>query len=359
MKLLYGITANGNGHLSRSGRIVRMLRDRGHEVELIISGEPGKSIMDSTDLLPYRRFDGFSFVNKGGVMSAMETLFASKPGRFLKNLLCDMPRGDFDFAVTDYEPLTAWYARLRGIQSVGVCHMYAFIYPEVPVPASRWYEKILFRWLAPADLMLGTHWYPYHRHVIPPFVPPVDTSNADEHLVLVYLPWEAPQSYMEVLKSIRTHRFIVYGSRTEPVKEGNLEIKPPSRDGFLADLGRCTSVMANAGFTLASEAASLGKRLLLKPYSGQVEQEHNALESERLGLATRAESITVPAVEAFLGKQKPSGLSVPDITPVFVSWLETKPRELDDITYQALWIHTAGIPLTDGCAPADFYDLHS
>jgi uncharacterized protein (TIGR00661 family) len=337
VRILYGITANGNGHLSRSRRIVRMLRERGHELELVISGEPGKTIMDNEELAPYRRFAGFSFADKNGSMSALETLRASKPGIFLRNLLRDMPTGSFDLAVTDYEPLTAWYARLHGIPSVGVCHMYSFIYPGVPVPPSRWYEKLTFRWLAPADIMLGTHWFPYHRNVIPPFVPPVDTSAEDGRLVLVYLPWEAPESYLEVLKSMGTLDFIVYGSKMAPVREGNIEMKPASREGFLADLGRCSSIIANAGFALASEAASLGKRLMLKPYAGQVEQEHNALEAERLGLATRVESITTDAVESFFATPKPIGIPYPDITPLFVSWLETKPREFDEPTHLAMW----------------------
>jgi len=254
MRILYGITANGNGHLSRSRRIVRLLRERGHEVELIISGEPGKAIMDNQDLVPYRRFDGFSFADKGG--SALETLRASKPFRFLKNLMRDMPEGHFDLAVTDYEPLTAWHARLKGIHSVGVCRMYSFNYPGVPLPASRWYERLTFRWLAPADVMLGTHWHPYHRYIIPPFVPPVDVSAEQDRKVLVYLPWESIESYLPVLKAVPAYDFIVYGSGLPPHVEGNLEFKPQSRDGFLKDLGTCASVIANAGFALASQQAS-------------------------------------------------------------------------------------------------------
>lgn len=82
---------------------------------------------------------------------------------------------------------------------------------------------------------------------------------------------------------------------------------------------------------------SPGKPLLLKPFAGQIEQEHNALEAERLGLATRIESIFTVAVESFLATPKPYGIPYPDITPLFVSWLEIKPRELDERTHQAMW----------------------
>jgi hypothetical protein len=76
---------------------------------------------------------------------------------------------------------------------------------------------------------------------------------------------------------------------------------------------------------------------LLKPYAGQIEQEHNALEADRLGIATRVEAITEDAVEAFLSSTKPPGKPFPDITPLFVAWLETKPHELDETTHKAMW----------------------
>jgi len=68
----------------------------------------------------------------------MATILAARPGLFIRNLLHDIPAGDFDLAVTDFEPLVGWYARVHRIPSVGLCHMYAFLYPGVPKPASRW-----------------------------------------------------------------------------------------------------------------------------------------------------------------------------------------------------------------------------
>jgi uncharacterized protein (TIGR00661 family) len=346
MKMLYGITANGNGHLSRSAQIVSILRERGHHVALVLSGQPGKPVMNADALQPFLRFDGFSFANNSkGRMSAVATILSSRPFRFLGDLLRAVPAEKYDLVVTDYEPLTAWYARLHGIPSVGMCHMYAYLYPEVPAPDSRWYERLTFRWLAPADLMLGIHWHPYHKNVIPPFVQPVDTSEEDEESVLVYLPWEDPQVYLPALAMVKGYRFIVYGNQLnggclyghQSGDTGNLVFRKEDRTGFLEDLGRCASVIANAGFSLASEASSLGKRLLLKPYAGQIEQEHNATEAQRLGLAMRAESLEPEMIDRFLKSPRLAPLAFRNLAPLFVDWLEKGQTTLDIETWSAMW----------------------
>jgi len=335
MKVLYGITANGNGHLSRSAQLVALLRERGHQVTLVISGQPGKPVMNADALQPFLRFDGFSFANSNGRMSAVATMLSARPFRFLGDLLTALPANEYDLVVTDYEPLTAWYAKLHGIPSIGLCHMYAYLYPGVPTPESRWYERLAFRWLAPADLMLGIHWHPYHRNIIPPFIQPVDISREQAKSVLVYLPWEDPLVYLPVLALVKGYRFIVYGNQSG--EEGNLLLKKAERTGFLADLGRCASVIANAGFSLASEAASLGKRLLLKPYAGQIEQEHNALEAQRLGLATKVETLEQELIERFLATPRPEPLGYQNPAPLFIDWLEKGDIILDEKTWTSLW----------------------
>jgi uncharacterized protein (TIGR00661 family) len=335
MRILYGITANGNGHLARSSRIAQLLRERGHELCLVISGEPGKAIMDEKDIQPFLRFDGFSFANAGGRVSPLATAFAARPLRFLKNMLRDIPKAPYDVVITDFEPVVAWYARLRRLRSVGLCHMYSFLYPGVPAPASRWYENLAFRWLAPADIMLGIHWQPYHRNIIPPFVTPSGEEEAEADLALVYLPWEDPADYLPALQAVQGWRFIVYGAR-EGV-QGHVELKRQSRDGFQRDLNRCSAVLANAGFALAGEALSKGKRLILKPYAGQVEQEHNALEAERLQLASRIGPVQPDTLTSLLAEPARRSLRFPDMTPRFIDWIESGAPAIDKRWHEKFW----------------------
>jgi len=335
MRILYEITANGNGHLARSSRIVRILRERGHELSLVISGEPGKSIMDEKELVPFFRFDGFSFATAGGAVSPLATAFAARPLRFLKNAIHDIPKLPYDLVITDFEPVVAWHARFRRLRSVGLCHMYSYLYPGVPAPEARWFERLAFRWLAPADIMLGIHWRPYHRNIVPPFVEPCAGEKPETDLVLVYLPWEEPSGYLPALRAVKGWRFIVYGA-TEG-QDGHVQLKKPGRQGFQRDLNRCTAVLANAGFALAGEALSKGKRLILKPYAGQVEQEHNAREAERLKLASRIDTIRAETLGGLFAEPAGPPLRFPDMTPRFIEWIESGAPPVDRRWHDKFW----------------------
>jgi uncharacterized protein (TIGR00661 family) len=199
----------------------------------------------------------------------------------------------------------------------------------------RGLEILAYRWLAPADLQLGLHWFPYHPRIIPPFVQPLDITAEDERIVLVYLPWEDPQSYVAELTKMPLHRFIVYGARSGA--EGNLMFKKQDRAGFQTDMESCATVIANAGFALASEALSHGKRLVLKPYAGQPEQEHNAELAESLGVATRISELRADAILPLLDRPRRAGKPFPDMVPLFVHWLERGAHELDADTYNHMW----------------------
>ena len=46
MKILYGINATGNGHISRARIIIAELKKRGHDISCIISGRNDDSLYD-------------------------------------------------------------------------------------------------------------------------------------------------------------------------------------------------------------------------------------------------------------------------------------------------------------------------
>ncbi len=61
-------------------------------------------------------------------------------------------------------------------------------------------------------------------------------------------------------------------------------LRPFSRSGFIDNLKNCNGVICNAGFELASEALHAGKKMLVKPLAGQLEQPSNAQAMRKLGL---------------------------------------------------------------------------
>ena len=81
------------------------------------------------------------------------------------------------------------------------------------------------------------------------------------------------------------------------------------------------AVLANAGFELASEALHLGKKLVLRPIHGQMEQEANAMACEQLGLATVLHGLDPATVRRGLEGPAATPRPVPDWVDGFVRWI--------------------------------------
>src|SRR5262249_34389609 len=86
--------------------------------------------------------------------------------------------------------------------------------------------------------------------------------------VVVYVT-SPSEELVRVLKSVR-QSFICYGFSREG-REQNLLFKKPAMDEFLRDLAAARAVVANAGFSLISEALFLGKPYLAWPVQDQFE----------------------------------------------------------------------------------------
>jgi UDP:flavonoid glycosyltransferase YjiC (YdhE family) len=61
MKILYGINATGNGHISRARIIIAELKKRGHDISCIISGRNDDSLYDIEEFEPFVLKKGFYF----------------------------------------------------------------------------------------------------------------------------------------------------------------------------------------------------------------------------------------------------------------------------------------------------------
>jgi UDP-N-acetylglucosamine:LPS N-acetylglucosamine transferase len=81
MKILYGIQLTGNGHITRSIKIITALKSAGFDVDIITSGT------NSQLELPFKikkQFKGLSFFyNKKGGINWLKTLTSVKLKQFL------------------------------------------------------------------------------------------------------------------------------------------------------------------------------------------------------------------------------------------------------------------------------------
>jgi uncharacterized protein (TIGR00661 family) len=191
-----------------------------------------------------------------------------------------------DLIITDFEPITSMAARIRNIPSMGFGHQYAFRF-DIPVARGSIFEKYTLLNFAPARYNAGLHWSHFNQPIFPPVIPQsLYTRQAAETIqgkILVYLPFEEVEDVAAFVQPFSGYDFFIYGKVKENADDGHLHYRGYSREGFLRDLTECNGVVCNAGFELPGEALHLGKKLLLRPLDGQIEQESNALAMEALG----------------------------------------------------------------------------
>src|SRR5208337_465601 len=80
----------------------------------------------------------------------------------------------------------------------------------------------------------------------------------------------------------------------------NILYKKPGFETFFDDLLHAQAIIANAGFSLVTEALQLGKPYLAVPVRNQFEQIFNAFWLDRMGYGAFWEELTKERVESFL-----------------------------------------------------------
>lgn len=305
MKILFGVQCTGNGHISRSREIVRELKTLGHSVLCVLSGRDPAELREMEVFEPYVVYSGLSLVTSHGKVRPVRSLFHNSILRMYRDVASFDARG-FDVVVCDFEPVTARVAKKRGIPSIGVGHQYAFVF-DVPVANNDIAAYYVLRNMARTDYPLGLHWHHFGHPILPPIVPDyLELHRTVPDKILVYLPFEERADVDAVLNAVDSAgEFFIYGAGNSASDRGRMHYRAFSRAGFLGDLADCDGVICNAGFELPSEALHLGKRLLVKPLRGQLEQRSNAMALEQLSL----------------------GHSMATLDPGVVSeWLETAPN---------------------------------
>ena len=301
MKILFGVQATGNGHISRSREIVRELKALGHDVRTVLSGRDPRELREIEIFEPYQSFRGLTFSFAGGKVKVLHTAKTAPFDviRVWRDVASFDARG-IDLVVCDFEPVTSRIARKRGIPSIGVGHQYAFVF-DVPIIKSDPVSRYILRHMGAADVPLGLHFHHFGHPILPPIVPDyLKIRPAIANKILVYLPFEDNADIVANLRAHTSFQFFIYGTREPAGDSGHLHHRAYSRDGFLNDLTDCDGVICNAGFELPGEALHLGKRLLVKPLHGQLEQGSNALALDQLKLARVIENLSESKIGTWL-----------------------------------------------------------
>lgn len=357
MKILYGVQGTGNGHLTRARAMAPALARQGVGVDWIFSGRDKSDFFDMQDFGDYRCCKGLTLQVHKGKVSIAKTVLTSNLVQLRQDIRALNVR-DYDLVVTDFEPVSAWAARLAGVPSVGISHQNAFHYP-IPKRANNPLIQQLMRYFAPVQQAVGVHWHHFGQPLLPPIVEPSHQPvSRVPGKILVYLPFQPLQEIIDLLKPVADCDFYIYHKESDGSSQDRLQFRRFSREGFQQDLHSCEGVISSAGFELPSEALQLGKKLLVEPLAGQMEQQSNALALDKLGLASTSRSLTPQQVLAWLHQPSPAAIHYPDVAAALAAWIASGRAQSLSALSRDLWQQVKGMETAAGvksnlaCTPA-------
>lgn len=286
MKILYAVQGTGNGHIVRAAELIPTFRAApGVEVDVLVSGTQHELN------LPFDvrfRKEGLSFVfGKSGGIDYWRTFKQMNLRRLLRDT-CQLPVKNYDLVISDFEPISARAAQLRGVPCIGLSNQAAINHPLSPKPkrpdrASQWITK----YYAPTDHSIGMHYNAYHSSIFTPLIRQSvrQLTPTREGHYCVYLPSYSNVNILRTLRHLPQWQWKVFSKTALTAKiYGNVEILPIDTDAFLSHLASCDGIICNAGFGVTAEALYLGKKMLVIPMKNQYEQQCNAAALAQMGV---------------------------------------------------------------------------
>jgi uncharacterized protein (TIGR00661 family) len=345
VKLFYGVQATGNGHITRARAIAPKLKQAGIETTFLFTGRPWENLFEMEVFGDYQWRAGLTFQTKAGNVRYFKTALRNNIPAFLSDVR-NLDLSGYDIVVVDFEPVTAWAARLQGIKTIGIGHQYAFGY-DIPKAGADFMGTRILKYFAPATVGLGVHWHHFHHPILPPMIETdMETVAVRENKIIVYLPFEDVHEVVQLLKPFRDFQFHIYSPtplHERHVPPDHIHVKALSRRGFQQDFADSAGVISNSGFELTSESLHLGKKLLVKPLHGQMEQLSNALALEVLQLGQVMPNLDGPTIGTWLEQSRAVRVHYPDVAQAVANWLAQGDPTLDPAWVNGIWdqVHRA------------------
>jgi len=309
--ILYGVNGEGSGHSTRAKEVISHLQQRGHKLHIVSFDRGLRNLSES---FPVTEIFGLSlaYVNnrvryKRTVASNL--LKAPRAARSLKNLSHLVDENKINLVITDFEPLSCHVGHRKRLPVIAIDNQHTITNASVTLPRGFKRDvaatRLVTRMMTPhADAYLALSFFPAsvkkrNTFLFPPILRQevLSATSKTGDYVLVYVTSPAKE-LAALLRQVRC-KFVAYGFGIEG-QQGNIQFKKPSLDGFLRDLAGAKAVIANAGFSLVSEALHLGKPYLAIPVKHQFEQTFNAYYVDKLGYGAWWEDVSKEQIESFL-----------------------------------------------------------
>lgn len=347
MKILYGIQATGNGHITRARSLAPMLEAHGWQVDYLFSGRAPEKLFNMEAFGNYQVRTGLTFVTDRGKVKIFRTATENKPLQFLKDIR-ELDTHPYDLVLSDFEPVTAWAARRQGTPSMSISHQSAFKY-NIPQPSAHTpnnlFAGFMLNYFAPTDYHLGLHWHHFDQPLLPPlFKAQSRSDNPLENKIVVYMGFEKVTDIIAWLQPFSDYTFHIYAAVDQAEQLGHIHIHPLCYEGFHRDLADCCGVISNAGFELASECLHLGVKLLVKPLAGQLEQLANGMALQAMGRGDSIMHLDPQQLATWLAKPQDKPIHYPDSAPRIAAWISDGVWHNSHHLAQSLWEQTENLP---------------
>ena len=324
--ILYGVNGEGSGHSTRAKEVISHLQQQGHKLHVVSFDRGLRNLSES---FPVKEIFGLSLAYVNNRVRYKRTLAsnlikAPRAARSLKALSHLVEEENIELVITDFEPLTCHVGHRKRLPVIAIDNQHAITNTVVSLPRGFRRDvaavRLVTRMMTPhANVYFVLSFFPApvkrrNTFLFPPIVrQEVLSARAQAgDYVLVYVTSPANE-LAALLRQVRC-KFVAYGFGAEG-QDGNILFKKPSMDGFLRDLAAAKAVIANAGFSLVSEALYLGKPYLAMPVKNQFEQTFNAYYVDKLGYGAWWQELAKEQIESFLFN-----------LPVYAENLQSYPR---------------------------------
>ena len=310
-RILYGVNGEGAGHSTRAKEVIAHLLEKGHTVHVVSFDRGLRNLsqdFEVTEIFGLR----LTYVNnrvRYGRTVTRNLITAPAARRSFARLTELAGQWQIQLVCTDFEPLSCYLGHRKKLPVISIDNQHCLVNAEISYPGKYRREaaaaKLVTRMMTPrADAYLVISFFDApvrdrRTFLFPPILRReiLQARPAEGEHVLVYV--TSPASAMaELLRKIDC-RFVCYGFNRAG-EEGNLVFKQPSLEGFLQDLTGCKAIIANAGFSLVSEALHLGKPYLAIPVKKQFEQVFNAYYVDKMKYGVYWDELNQERVESFL-----------------------------------------------------------
>ena len=324
MKILYAIQGTGNGHVSRAREIIPILKKFG-QLDLVLSGTQAEVGLEEEIRYRLHGF-GFVFGKKGGV-DLLKTWKEFNTLEFIKDVR-RLPVHTYDLIINDFEPVTAWACKLRGVDSVALSHQSSFVSNKTPRIQGFHWGSVIMQNYAPTKHHVGFHFKPYDDFIYSPVIRSEirNLESRDLGYYTVYLPAYSDEFIIEKLQKIPQASWKVFSKHSKNhYRKDNVEVFPIDNKKFLDSLASCTGLLTGGGFEGPAEALFLKKKVLCVPMRNQYEQLCNAYALEQIGApVVWAESEFSTKVEQWVNASQRIELDFPNQTEEIIKNLVQK-----------------------------------